>query len=131
VEFSPKSIIDWYKKWPTWAKVAGAVVFVVLLLLAVAAFVLTFGGKLTGRGGPDPLSTAIDVANDNAAEEMNAAHEQDAELADKIDEAEEKVDDLDAESREAARERDDAHEAVNDADSIAGIRDALRDRRRR
>lgn len=72
MDWSPKDVIEWYKKQPSWLKIVLSVVFVVAIVLAAIWWLL---GKPTGQDYPSKSNTlgavteALETKHQNAYED--------------------------------------------------------------
>ena len=125
--FSPANVLRWYRGLPTWAKWAGIILLVALLVLAAVWWIVTGG---FARSKPDTGKVAADQWDEFMERERDKARERDAVLVEEINAERGEREERGKEARERARVAEDDHEAIDTAGSICDINAVLADRRR-
>ena len=120
----PGRVVRWYTGLPTWGKVLGFVLFLVLIVGAVAIWLLSRAKPARGGAG-DPGEVAVKGWVEYAEEHHARAGERDRELAAEAEAERAKRAALDEESAEDAERRDAGHEAIDGADSFADVDRAI------
>ena len=117
--FSPQSVIEWYRRRPTWQRLL--LVFVIIVPLALAA-VWWFCGRVTRPSDQDYAEILESVHDDRRKE----AEERDKELAERIVEHEKAYQDKVKQREKIMEENEESHEKINDS-SDDGIDSAIDD----
>lgn len=135
MDWSPKDVIEWYKKRPPWLKVFLSVVFVVAVVLAAVWWLL---GKTTDPRHPtksEALEGITDALEAKHQREFKVAQEQSKMILKEIADEQTKRLKLKKEREEKAKENEKDHNELDrvahNADDVVSMLNKQRERRSR
>lgn len=135
MDWSPKDVIEWYKRRPPWLKVLLSVVFVVAVVLAALWWFL---GKTTGQGQStesEALEAITEALEAKSKREFEATKKQSNEIQKAIDVEQTTRLKLEKERRERMKEHEKEQSELDrvdhNADDVVSLLNEQRERRTR